>query len=155
MFKRTIQRKGVQGLFWGVHPSLLQTAVYMGSSFAIYEFTLNKLRNEQESKTESTISMTLAGGVAGMISKFIAFPIDTLKKRVQTFQLDRTLLRPSQRMDMKNMRGAMHCAENMLMREGFASFYSGVGTAVFKSAVSAAIAYPLYSHFRRAIGSYV
>ena len=53
---------------------------------------------------------------------------------------------------MESMRGAMHCARTMLAKEGFLSFYSGVGTAVVKSAVTASIAYPLYSHFRRAIG---
>ena len=154
ILRNTIRNKGMSGLFWGLKPSLLQTAVYMGTSFAIYESTLDVVSAawDKNNDTDSTIPMTVAGALAGMISKFVAFPIDTVKKRMQTFQLDRNLLQPSQRMDMESMRGAMHCARTMLAKEGFLSFYSGVGTAVIKSAVTASIAYPLYSHFRRAIG---
>ena len=156
ILRDTIQTKGTSGLFWGLKPSLLQTAVYMGTSFAIYEFTLDRVSSiwdrNNNNKTDSTIPMTVAGAIAGMISKFVAFPIDTVKKRMQTFQLDRHLLRPSQRMEIQHMRGAIHCARTMMMKEGALSFYSGVGTAVVKSAVTAAIAYPLYSHFRRMIG---
>ena len=154
ILRDTIRHKGMSGLFWGLKPSLLQTAVYMGTSFAIYESTLDAISNvwDKNSKTDSTIPMTLAGALAGVISKFVAFPIDTVKKRMQTFQLDQNLLRSSQRMDIENMRGAMHCARTMFVKEGLLSFYSGVGTAVVKSAVTASIAYPLYSHFRRTIG---
>eukprot|EP00940_MAST-03C_sp_MAST-3C-sp2_P002009 g2009.t1 len=156
-----LRRKGVRGLFRGLAPSLVQTGVYMGLNFTFYEAIVDLLRrtNRLSSHIEgedrgthfdegaSTSMMAVSGAIAGMLSKFAAYPLDTIKKRMQAQQIERSLLTEQQRMSCTRLEGMRHCFRLILAQEGVIALYSGVGTAMLKSSLAAGLAYPLFGLF--------
>lgn len=152
----TLRREGPAGLFHGIRPSLVQTAIYMGCNFMVYEQCVRSMRSAwggNGDEETSSLVMGASGVVAGMVSKLIAFPADTLKKRIQANQIRRDLLTPSQRMGVKDIGGAYNCARIIASTEGVSAFYGGVGTAMVKAAVAAGVAYPLYAYFQKLLAS--
>lgn len=96
----THREAGPRGLFRGVTPTLAMITPQMGVSFAVWE----ALRGSPPAfvaapgaragaagagagvpGTAATVAWQLgAGAIAGMTGKLVAFPLDTVKKRVQT-----------------------------------------------------------------------
>ena len=71
------QQKGLKGFYSGSVPSLLQIVPYMGINFALHD-VLVMLSGSNDSMISG-----VAGMAAGVISKFLVYPLDTVKKRLQ------------------------------------------------------------------------
>ncbi|CAN0105652.1 unnamed protein product, partial [Ectocarpus sp. 6 AP-2014] len=89
--RRTARESGVRGLFRGATPTLAMITPQMGVSFAVWEALKGGAPPPAFSGSGSgaspavTLSWQLgAGMVAGMVGKLVVFPLDTVKKRVQT-----------------------------------------------------------------------
>lgn len=92
----TLREAGPRGLFRGVTPTLAMITPQMGVSFAVWEalrgnppafVTANGAAAAAAAPgtTAVTVAWQLgAGAIAGMTGKLVAFPLDTVKKRVQT-----------------------------------------------------------------------
>lgn len=88
----TYRESGLVGFYRGMLPALVMIAPQMGVSFAVYEVLkhcvvkpggeLNSGKKRGMYWLAEAWSM-VAGGVAGMSSKLVVFPIDTVKKRLQ------------------------------------------------------------------------
>mmetsp|Transcript_31885 Transcript_31885/g.67030 ORF Transcript_31885/g.67030 Transcript_31885/m.67030 type:complete len:410 (+) Transcript_31885:205-1434(+) len=74
---RMYQQKGLRGFYAGSAPGLLQIVPYMGINFALHDILV--MLSES---TDSRVS-GVAGMGAGVISKLLVYPLDTVKKRLQ------------------------------------------------------------------------
>lgn len=91
--RHTLKKAGPRGLFRGATPTLAMITPQMGVSFAVWEalkdsppaFLAGGGARAGALGSATTVSWQLgAGAVAGMAAKLVVFPLDTVKKRVQT-----------------------------------------------------------------------
>ncbi len=73
-------QKGVRGFFAGSAPALLQIVPYMGLNFALHDLFV---RWGESNVSGNAIISGIGGMGAGVISKFLVYPLDTVKKRLQ------------------------------------------------------------------------
>jgi len=79
--KQMYKQKGLSGFYAGATPALLQIIPSMGLSFCLHDLLVLRLSDNYGSS--SAIS-GVAGMGAGLISKFVIYPLDTVKKRLQS-----------------------------------------------------------------------
>jgi len=73
-------QKGVRGFFAGSAPAMLQIVPYMGLNFALHDLFV---RWGESNVSGNAIISGIGGMGAGVISKFLVYPLDTVKKRLQ------------------------------------------------------------------------
>ncbi|KAI8064681.1 mitochondrial carrier domain-containing protein [Gongronella butleri] len=83
------------------------------------------------------------GSVAGLVGKFVEYPFDTVKVRLQTQPLDRPLYS-----------GPMNCIMHMLKTEGVKSFYKGMASPLVGSMVENAALFVGYGQVQQVIRAY-
>ena len=152
----TFSTKGIRGFYAGLSPALVGIAPYMGLNFAIYEtvktfsespiFTFNRQRTAQDDRSYGRILAGLfrkgaCGAVAGGASKFIMYPLDTIKKRMQ-FQVLRNTLDGLG--DVPKYANAWNCAARIYTEEGLRGFYRGIVPTVAKSVVATGVTFAAY-----------
>ena len=91
--KSLYEQKGVAGFFAGSGPALLSIVPYMGLNFALHDVLIRWTEQSSSSLLLSSLSSDkqqtksvlsgIAGMGAGVISKFLVYPLDTVKKRLQ------------------------------------------------------------------------
>ena len=102
----------------------------MGLNFSFYEY-MRRISDQLLSSTEQSSSSILGnmgvflkngfcGAVAGGASKFLVYPLDTMKRRMQMQVLSNTL---SEAMVMPRYKNAWHCLVSTFKNEGVGGFY--------------------------------
>ena len=167
----TWRKQGALGFYRGFPPTAAGVAPCMGLNFAIYEASMNLLRRNTNTKQHAEdrecsnllrnevgdengdISSTrahhalLAGGCAGIVSKLLVYPLDTIKKRMQLQALRAEVVLPEQ-LHVSNMpqyRTMIHCASEMVRTEGWGALYKGLWPTVLKSFSSTALTFAVYT----------
>jgi hypothetical protein len=105
---------------------------YIGLNFALYE-TLKSISSSTASSTSSTVTTSskldyaislikngLLGGLAGGASKFILYPLDTMKKRMQAQALHGAMDNIVRNPQYGTMIG---CMTTIFRQEGVRGFY--------------------------------
>jgi len=155
----TFKTKGIRGFYAGLSPALVGITPYMGLNFALYETFValsNKIEtrlrgviNSESSSSSSSrggnllaISKTaMCGGIAGGISKFVVYPLDTIKKRLQIQVLANTL---DGAQFMPKYHGVSDLVRKTLAAEGLKGFYKGLGPTTAKAVVSTAVTFAAF-----------
>ncbi|GBG26035.1 Mitochondrial thiamine pyrophosphate carrier [Hondaea fermentalgiana] len=145
----TLQRDGFLGFYRGFLPTVTQVVPGMAFSFAFYGYIKRHVTalTHTESKEAGAPSMAqtaaqlLSGSLAGVLSKVIVHPLDTVKKRIQVNHL---LGRESARAARYN--GMIDCFREMYIHEGPRSFFSGLVPTLLKSAVATAVTFATYEY---------
>ncbi|TMW67069.1 hypothetical protein Poli38472_012185 [Pythium oligandrum] len=125
----TLETRGVVGFYNGLGPTLCQIAPYMGLSFGIYA-ALNDLT--ASSGVHWVLSYVGTGATAGLVSKLMVYPLDTVKKRMQIRQLQRN---PSYGV-MTPYSSSWACFLDIVRREGMRGLYKGTVPSLLKSVVT-------------------
>lgn len=82
-FKLIVQQEGLLTLYRGVTPTMLGIIPYAGCSFYTYE-SLKKLYRDKHNVDPSPIVRVAAGAVAGLVGQTGSYPLDIVRRRMQT-----------------------------------------------------------------------
>ncbi|CAL1291140.1 unnamed protein product [Larinioides sclopetarius] len=87
VFVKTWKTEGCATLYRGYVPTLLGVIMYSGTSFFIYE-TLKRLHNERTSGRDvHPTERFIFGAIAGMLGQSSSYPLDIVRRRMQTASL--------------------------------------------------------------------
>mmetsp|Transcript_32572 Transcript_32572/g.49841 ORF Transcript_32572/g.49841 Transcript_32572/m.49841 type:complete len:174 (-) Transcript_32572:3128-3649(-) len=126
------KKRGLRGFYAGSFPAVVQIIPYMGLNFALYE-SIMRWQKEAPSVQKSG----LAGFIAGGTSKFIVYPLDTVKKRLQTqvyFAYSNN-----------KYKGWTHCLTTIAKEEGVGALYRGLAPTVLKSMVATSCSFAVFT----------
>ncbi|CAM9811344.1 unnamed protein product [Lampetra fluviatilis] len=84
MFVRIRREEGVATLFRGFSPTILGIIPYAGLSFFTYETCKNLHRDYSGRREPSPMERLLFGGCAGLLSQTASYPLDVVRRRMQT-----------------------------------------------------------------------
>ena len=136
-FVMTMHRqKGVGGFFAGMGPAVWQIIPYMGLNFGIYE-QLRQSSNQQDGG--GVLSSGYAGAISGCVSKFIVYPLDTVKKRLQA-----QAYYESTAMQDK-YQNTLDCLRTMVRKEGVQSLYRGWIPSILKTTVATSLTFSIFT----------
>ena len=125
------QRQGIRGFYAGAGPASIQIIPYMGINFALYDYFTRTF------DSTSVGGAGLAGTIAGGTSKFVVYPMDTIKKRLQA--------QATIGLNHRQYKNMADCAMTMLKEEGLASFYRGLAPTVLKSCSATGLTFALFT----------
>ncbi|CAG5124624.1 unnamed protein product, partial [Candidula unifasciata] len=84
VFMKMIREEGLFSIYRGFTPTILGSIPYSGSSFFTYE-TLKKLHAETHlGRDPNPIERMCFGAVAGMVGQSASYPLDIVRRRMQT-----------------------------------------------------------------------
>ena len=154
---KTISNHGISGLYTGLPAALVGIMPYMGLNFALYE-TVKKISkqpkwksidggaNPESSSTRlarkemiNVIYNGACGAVAGGLSKFMVFPLDTIKKKMQGTVLSNSLDGSRQKFSTISQ-----CFKVTLRDEGVVGLYRGIVPSTLKSVAATAVTFAAY-----------
>lgn len=142
--KQIKQVEGIQGLYKGLHPALIQTSFQIGIQFGLYS-GLSSIWQWMEHKPlggPSGITQSLSCGAAsGVISKFIAYPLDMTKKRLEIRGVEQIR---EEFGSTRSYRGFLHCIVSVFREEGVRGMYKGLSPSLIKAGVMAASNFFIY-----------
>lgn len=112
------------GFYTGLTPSLMSIVPNMGLNFMIFEYCKKQLCHISQCGVAPDIIHSTCGAISGGMSKFITYPFDTIKKRIQQQVLYNT---STLRDDCPSRyRGVADCAMKLWKQEGIRGFYKVV-----------------------------
>jgi hypothetical protein len=83
-FRQVYRQTGIKGFYLGVWPSMMGIAPYLGVEFAVYEGLKAVAKKvEGEDMTVDKGKLLLCGATAGTAGQVVAYPIDTVRRRIQ------------------------------------------------------------------------
>lgn len=144
VLKIIILQDGIKGLYRGFIPSLFQVVPMTGSNFMLYKFFCGLWTNTMELSSERDIpglGLVCIGGLAGVISKTILYPMDLAKKRlqIQGFAQYRKTFGT-----FFECTGLLHCMKQTIKMEGFFGLYKGLYPSMWKAGVTTAFHFAFY-----------
>jgi len=141
MIKSTLREEGVAGFYKGLAPTLAQVVPSMALSFLFYEelkrFSISMGFVLEKGSVLETMKNLGIGSVAGCTSKFVVYPFDSVKKRLQVNRL----LGKRRGLDRGMYRSVSHCVRSMYEENGSRTFYRGIFPTLLKSSLATALTF--------------
>eukprot|EP01006_Ploeotia_vitrea_P057876 TRINITY_DN68415_c0_g1_i1.p1 TRINITY_DN68415_c0_g1~~TRINITY_DN68415_c0_g1_i1.p1 ORF type:complete len:300 (+),score=6.55 TRINITY_DN68415_c0_g1_i1:51-950(+) len=133
--------EGYKWLFRGIGPTLVGVVPYAGLSFCIFHTSKAQLQQRTKTTKLSPVQNMLCGALAGAVSQTVTYPIDTLRKRMQT---DMLLVAKGER-DGASYRGGTwwQTARGMVQQEGWYSFWRGAQLNFMKGITAAGLSFAI------------
>jgi len=155
--------EGMSAFYRGLWPTILGAAPRGGIAFGVFE-TLKAVsltpelpyselsppsdQTAQPSYSiweEDIIQKLVFGGIAGCIANISVYPLDTVRRRLQTFGRNRKLGEMEEslgtKMRIQNTRGVFRTFQDIVRVEGFRGLYKGAGLTMLKSPIAAGISF--------------
>ncbi|XP_062230483.1 mitochondrial thiamine diphosphate carrier 2-like isoform X3 [Phragmites australis] len=162
-FLDIIRTRGVQGLYSGLSPTLVEIIPYAGLQFGSYDtfkrsmmtwnrYKYSHLNSSSEDESVSSFQLFLCGFAAGTFSKAVCHPLDVVKKRFQIEGLKRHP-RYGAPVDSSTYKGMYHALKEIVAKEGFGGLYKGLFPSLVKSAPAGAVTFVAYEYISDWIGS--
>ena len=125
VYKKTLQSDGLAGLYRGFVISCVGIVIYRGLYFGIFDSVKPSLPKEMQDNL--LISFLLGWGVtvgAGLAS----YPIDTIRRRMMMTSGEG-----------EKFSGSIDCAQKIMQREGFKSFFKGAAANILRGIAGAGV----------------
>lgn len=146
-FVSVVKHEGVRQLFRGFTPALIAIAPQTGAQFAFYQISNDiylGLFSRQENLEKShgdLFQKAVCGGTAGFCAKFVVYPLDLIKKRLQIQGFEEA--RKSFGV-FKTYFNLKNCILSIIRDEGFPGFYKGLLPSLLKSTATTALQFIFY-----------
>jgi len=145
---------GLAAYYKGLVPATLATAPQAALQFGFYSLLTDLLqslvtKSDDDLGDRITVLGSLGcGGMAGMGSKAILYPLDVVKKRLQVSGWDQGRVGLGATPTYSSMR---NCVREMLVKEGFLSLYKGFTPALIKAVCTTSLHFMAYEYVCQAI----
>lgn len=143
-----VKRKGIQGLYSGLGPTLVEIIPYAAVQFGMYDLLCASWR--KTGLKDDKVGTFMCGLGAGLIAKFCTHPLDVVKKRFQVAGLERNLVYGA-RINERAYRSLADCMVQILRREGVRGLFKGAKPSLVKSAPAAAITFLVYESLMQVV----
>uniref|UniRef100_A0A1Q3F3D6 Mitochondrial thiamine pyrophosphate carrier n=1 Tax=Culex tarsalis TaxID=7177 RepID=A0A1Q3F3D6_CULTA len=158
-FGMIYRHEGVRGLYRGVGPALLQIAPLTGGQFMflnLFGSVVKKLEALPETAPLPATELFLCGGMAGLSTKLLVYPLDLTKKRLQIQGFSRNRTTFGRHFVCNHM---VQCLYDVTRNEGVRGLYKGLSPSLLKAGLTSAFYFSIYdgllslfnSGFRKAI----
>lgn len=129
---------GIRSLFCGWSATALRDVPFNATWFSVNHLILQYLNSKRDNFTllqNATVPAILAGGLAGMASWLVAFPLDSIKSIIQSSVKFETNILPDKSTQTRIVqRKIIDVVREELARNGsIRVFYNGFGTAIVRS----------------------
>jgi len=147
--KHLYREGGVAAFYKGLVPALLAVAPQAALQFGFYSLLTNLLdslvtKKDEEFGARITVLGSLScGGLAGMGSKAILYPLDVVKKRLQISGWEKGRAGLGVTPVYSNM---SNCFKEMLLKEGVSSLYKGFTPALIKAVSTTSLHFMAYEY---------
>ncbi|KAF2809343.1 mitochondrial carrier [Mytilinidion resinicola] len=133
--RKLVHDRGFKGLYSGFHLHLLRDSIGTGVYFMAYESAKQFLANARGNSPTTPTAVVIAGGLCGLVSWAVIYPIDTTKSQYQrnclTSHKDRTVVPKIQ--------------------YGRMSMYQGLTVSMTRSCILNAIFFSLFEYTKKGI----
>jgi len=135
---KTFRQEGFRGLYKGFLLSNLGIVPYLSVSLSMYDWLKDQLPNDKVSRSQVWLPLAKMGfgATASITAQLVAYPLDTVRRRMQVNGALGTSMR---------YKSALDCVRSMLRKEGgVASLYNGARISILKTIPGAAIQFVAY-----------
>lgn len=133
-----LAREGPRGLYRGGLVTAIRASPMFGLYFVLFEHLERELPSMLPRLAAGEAATMWAGGLSGMATWAIAYPLDTVKSHLQTLPLERSAC-------SQTISHAMH---SIYARHGAAHFYRGLGTCLIRAFPVNAIVFVVYGRLK-------
>ncbi|EGC28894.1 hypothetical protein DICPUDRAFT_85047 [Dictyostelium purpureum] len=140
---KTFRAEGFKGIYRGIQPTLIGILPYGGFSFSTFEY-LKKNAPAQFVDENGSINGTyklVAGGVAGGVAQTVSYPLDTVRRRMQTHGFG------DAKAEINLEHGTLRSIYNIFKNEGIFALYKGLSINYIKVIPTTSIAFYSYEFF--------
>lgn len=123
------------GIWRGITPTLIGVIPYAGTSFFTYE-TLKHEYQTQYSTQPPPLYRLAFGAFAGLLGQNVSYPLDIVRRRMQTEGL----------VTKTSYRSIRHTLQYILLTEGLRGLYKGVSMNWIKGPLAVTISFNTYDH---------
>ncbi|XP_023000379.1 mitochondrial arginine transporter BAC2-like [Cucurbita maxima] len=142
--KRICKTEGLRGIYRGLTITMLRDAPAHGIYFWTYEFMREQFHPGcRKTGQESVSTMLFAGGLAGVGSWVVCYPLDVLKTRIQG----------ETQSSSGKYNGIVDCLGKSVREEGYRVLWRGLGTAVARAFVVNGAVFAAYESTLRCLFS--
>jgi len=124
--RRIWRRHGLAGIYRAQSATVLREFGGYGAYFMTYELLVQRAMTTNACRRDQLESwrLCLYGALAGYSMWLSIFPLDVLKSKLQTDGFG----------EQRRYRSTLHCARNVLSKEGFTGFYRGLLPCLLRAA---------------------
>ncbi|KAI5640914.1 mitochondrial carrier protein domain-containing protein [Phthorimaea operculella] len=163
---------GVLAFYEGLSASLLQMGPQVGFSFVVFSYCqpmiLHMLQPDTNEATSGDramnrykpqnllIASTIAGSLAGLVSKTLTYPLDLTKRRLQlgSHKVSSKYHVPSTASNLIRCHSLTDCLTKTVEKEGFRGLFRGWTVTIWKAQVTSIMAFTSYELLCFAIREY-
>ncbi|KAJ2848381.1 hypothetical protein IWW36_003334 [Coemansia brasiliensis] len=125
VFREIVHQRGLLGMYYGLGLHMMRDASGTAIYFASYETIKETLRRLTGSDKTGVLTHMFAGGICGVLSWLLIFPVDLVKSTMQS-----QVLQPNNKQAFTS---AWHCLHGIYGRLGLSGLYRGVSVSLIRA----------------------
>ncbi|CAL1284411.1 unnamed protein product [Larinioides sclopetarius] len=119
---KVFKSEGLRGVYRGLACTILRDAPAFGVYFSSYEYLTEKVTDSKGNV--NTFSLLFVGGLAGVWSWIVIYPLDVMKSRLQIDGMDG---------NGKKYKGLWDCMKQSYKSEGYRAFTKGLNSTIIRA----------------------
>ncbi|KAI9468759.1 hypothetical protein LPJ78_003936 [Coemansia sp. RSA 989] len=125
VFREIVRQRGFLGMYYGLGLHMMRDASGTAIYFSSYETVKETLRRLTGSDKTGVMTHMFSGGICGVLSWLLIFPVDLVKSTMQS-----QVLQPKNKQAFTS---AWHCLRDIYGRRGLSGLYRGVSVSLIRA----------------------